>query len=119
MPPDADGTAPEQAPLTFVVNGLQYAYDAELSAVLPFNEKIPFDNIAEACRRRSQCHDPTLEIPGRAPSKSRRHGAGPRHSRLPLDSPELAIRTYTPARRAIRWVRWYFFMGGLCPGNAR
>ncbi len=29
---------------------LEYAYDAELAAVLPFNVKIPFENVAEARR---------------------------------------------------------------------
>ena len=50
MAAEVEGAARKPHAPTFSGNGLQYNYDAELAAVLPFNVKIPFDNVTEARR---------------------------------------------------------------------
>ena len=54
MAAEVEGAAHKPHNSTFTGNGLEYNYDAELAAVLPFNVKIPFDNIARSPARRSR-----------------------------------------------------------------
>ena len=54
MAAEVEGTAHKLPNPTFAGSGLEYNYDAELAAVLPFNVKIPFRWMSELnhnCRR--------------------------------------------------------------------
>ena len=50
MTAEVGGATHKRLNPTFAGSGLEYNYDAELAAVLPFNVKIPFDNVSEARR---------------------------------------------------------------------
>ena len=65
MAAEGDGVAHKPHTSTFTGNGLEYNYDAELAAVLPFNVKIPFENIAEARRNRFPAAVPDVQANAR------------------------------------------------------
>jgi len=111
MAAEVDGVAHKPHTSTFTGNGLEYNYDAELAAVLPFNVKIPFDNVAEA--RRLEAEGMAEELRARAELPKDPNvivedlvlpGAG--------GSSDLAIRIYTPARRTTSLGALLFFHGG-------
>jgi acetyl esterase/lipase len=111
MAAGVDSAAEKAHNSTFTGNGLQYNYDAELAAVLPFNVKIPFDNITEA--RRVEAEGMAEELRARAELPKDPNvfvedlvlpGAG--------GSPDLPIRIYTPARRTTSVGALLFFHGG-------
>jgi acetyl esterase len=111
MAAEVDGAAHKRPASTYSGNGLEYNYDAELAAVLPFNVKIPFDNIAEARR---------LEAEGMA-EQLRARAELPKDPNVIVEhlvlsggsgSSDLAIRIYTPARRTTLLGALLFFHGG-------
>lgn len=111
MVAEADGPGRRTPSQTFMGNGPQYNYDAELAAVLPFNVKIPFDNVAEARRveaeglaeqlraRAEMPKDPDVLVEERVLPKAN-------------GSQDLAVRIYTPARRPTSLGALVFFHGG-------
>jgi acetyl esterase len=90
---------------------LEYAYDAELAAVLPFNVKIPFENVAEARR---------VEAEAMAEKLRARVEVSPDPDVLveehvlpgPEGSNYLAVRTYTPVSRVGPLGALLFLHGG-------
>ena len=112
MAAEVEGAANKPHTSTFAGNGLQYNYDAELAAVLPFNVKIPFDNVAEARPRRSRTGWPnSYELEQSCP---RTPTCSVRDHVLPAagGSSDLPIRIYTPARRTTSLGALVFFHGG-------
>ena len=97
---------------TFTGNGLQYNYDAELAAVLPFNVKIPFDNVAEARRVEAEGMAEQLRARAELAQGPQRVGGGPRACQGSGGSSDLPIRIYTPARRTTSLGALVFFHGG-------
>jgi acetyl esterase len=111
MAPDVEGTAHKRQNSTFSGNGLQYNYDAELAAVLPFNVKIPFDNIVEA--RRVEAEGMAEELRARADLPKDPSVLVEDHLLPGADgSSDLPIRIYSPARRTTSLGALVFFHGG-------
>lgn len=111
MPPGVDDTTSDIPGSAFTNHGLQYGYDAELAAVLPFNKKIPFDNVTEARR---------VEADAMVERRRARAELPPDTSVIVEDrfiddvpgSLPVPVRTYTPARRANSVGALVFFHGG-------
>ena len=90
---------------------MQYGYDAELAAVLPFNQKIPFDNIVEARRVEAEAMAERLRARAELPEDpyvlvEDRIIPGARGSY------DLPVRTYTPTRKVNSRGALVFFHGG-------
>ena len=111
MAAEVEGAARKPHNSTFTGNGLQYNYDAELAAVLPFNVKIPFDNITEA--RRVEADGMAEQLRARAELPKDPNVLVEDHV-LPGTggSSDLPIRIYTPARRTTSLGALVFFHGG-------
>ncbi len=88
-----------------------YCYDAELAAVLPFNVKIPFENVAEA--RRVEAEGMAERLRARAELPDDPNVVVEDHVLPGADGGcDLTVRTYTPARRVNRLGALVFFHGG-------
>jgi acetyl esterase len=111
MAPEIDRTVGDRAGPTFNEAGLQYGYDAELAAVLPFNQKIPFENIVEARRVEAEAMAERLRARAELPEDPDVL-VEDRVLRGSSGSSDLPIRTYTPARRVNSRGALVFFHGG-------
>ena len=111
MPPEAGNTADQLSNSGLMGYGLKYRYDAELAAVLPFNVKIPFDDISEARRVEAEAMAERLKARAELPEDPSVI-VEDRVLRRPPGTYELPVRIYTPARRRSSLGALVFFHGG-------
>lgn len=109
MPAEAGKALHDFSNMQLTGHSSEYRYDAELAAVLPFQVKIPFDDIAEA--RRVEADGLAGQLRARAELPPDLSVVVKNHV-IRSDGYDLPVRTYTPAHRVSPLGALVFFHGG-------